>query len=206
MCAGCRACHVDACQSLIRAGWLPQDGTCELELSRGSRVERNRLQSNVIAHSQVAGHSKTLADNELSHPDNCGELKFCRTATATGVIKQVAEGNSQHTIIWRLKLRQLEGRWTSRSSDVGTLPAVADFGSSLCRCRAAMSSSSRTPNRLACRVVDASVRSRRRALCSCDITVPDRDLHDLGDVLVTKALHVSAIDPRPMGFWQRLAA
>ena len=47
--------------SLKCAGWLLQDGTFESELASGSRVERHQLRHNVIAHSRIAGHSRTLA-------------------------------------------------------------------------------------------------------------------------------------------------
>lgn len=47
--------------SLKCAGWLPQDGTFESELASGSRVERDQLCRSVIAHSFLAGHSRTLA-------------------------------------------------------------------------------------------------------------------------------------------------
>jgi hypothetical protein len=47
--------------SLICADWLPQDGTFESERLAGSSGERNRLCCKRIAHSSVAGHSKTLA-------------------------------------------------------------------------------------------------------------------------------------------------
>jgi hypothetical protein len=52
--------------SLKCAGWLPQDGTFESELASGSRVERHPLYDNVIAHSQIAGHSRTLAVRQLA--------------------------------------------------------------------------------------------------------------------------------------------
>ncbi len=47
--------------SLKCAGWLPQDGTFESELASGSRVERDPLCDNAIAHSPIAGRSRTLA-------------------------------------------------------------------------------------------------------------------------------------------------
>jgi len=47
--------------SLKCAGWLPQDGAFESELAGGSRTERHHLWHNVIAHSRIAGHSRTLA-------------------------------------------------------------------------------------------------------------------------------------------------
>lgn len=48
--------------SLICAGWLPQDGTFDLELAAGLEVERNLLGHNMVAHRTRAGHSQTLAD------------------------------------------------------------------------------------------------------------------------------------------------
>ena len=47
--------------SLKCAGWLPQDGTFESELASGSNVECDPLCDNGIAHSCIAGHSRTLA-------------------------------------------------------------------------------------------------------------------------------------------------
>jgi hypothetical protein len=59
---GCRVERVVSTRvSLKCAGWLPQDGTFESELASGSRVERHQLWDNVIAHSRIAGHSRTLA-------------------------------------------------------------------------------------------------------------------------------------------------
>jgi hypothetical protein len=43
--------------SSMCAGWLPQDGLSD----RLSRIERDQLQGNVIAHGRDAGHSQTLA-------------------------------------------------------------------------------------------------------------------------------------------------
>ena len=43
------------------ADWLPQDGTVESELASGSSFECDPLCDNGIAHSCIAGHSRTLA-------------------------------------------------------------------------------------------------------------------------------------------------
>lgn len=49
--------------SLIYAGWLPQDRTFGVGSWPLSKIERHTLWDNGIAHSPIAGHSKTLADN-----------------------------------------------------------------------------------------------------------------------------------------------
>jgi predicted short-subunit dehydrogenase-like oxidoreductase (DUF2520 family) len=48
--------------SLIYAGWLPQDGDFRIAVDRLSRIERNQLRCNMIAHRSDAGNCQTLAD------------------------------------------------------------------------------------------------------------------------------------------------
>jgi hypothetical protein len=54
-----RACRVDACQSEMR-GLITARRTFETELAGGSSIERHHLCDSVIAHSPIAGHSRTL--------------------------------------------------------------------------------------------------------------------------------------------------